>query len=180
MDKKDIYLYIKSIKGISSITLGKIIDEVGSIEEIVKLNEKDIYNLKNISLNIKENLVKYISRFNLDEIKETLYKESIQYICIEDEEYRFPLDRAPYTHQTNSWKTLLNDKKTIVVTSGTGSGKTECFMIPVIQDLYRQKSTVVNEGVQAIFICPDEKPAKKSTCLVFCTFTKGHLCHIQW
>ena len=38
MDKKDIYLYIKSIKGISSITLGKIIDEVGSIEEIVKLN----------------------------------------------------------------------------------------------------------------------------------------------
>lgn len=87
MDKKDIYLYIKSIKGISSITLGKIIDEVGSIEEIVKLNEKDIYNLKNISLNIKENLVKYISRFNLDEIKETLYKESIQYICIEDEEY---------------------------------------------------------------------------------------------
>lgn len=73
---------------------------------------------------------------------------------IEDEEYRFPLDRAPYTHQTNSWKTLLNDKKTIVVTSGTGSGKTECFMIPVIQDLYRQKSTVVNEGVQAIFIYP--------------------------
>lgn len=65
---------------------------------------------------------------------------------IEDEEYRFPLDRAPYTHQTNSWKTLLNDKKTIVVTSGTGSGKTECFMIPVIQDLYRQKSTVVNKG----------------------------------
>ena len=73
---------------------------------------------------------------------------------IEDEEYRFPLDRAPYTHQTNSWKTLLNDKKTIVVTSGTGSGKTECFMISVIQDLYRQKSTVVNEGVQAIFIYP--------------------------
>lgn len=87
MDKKDIYLYIKSIRGISSITLGKIIDEVGSVEEIIKLSEKDIYNLKNISLNIKENLVKYISCFNLDEIKEKLYKESIQYICIEDEEY---------------------------------------------------------------------------------------------
>ena len=74
MEKKDIYLEIDSIKGISSITLGKIIDEVGTVEDIINLKEKDIYNLKNISLNIKENLVKYISRFNLDEIKETLYK----------------------------------------------------------------------------------------------------------
>lgn len=87
MDKKDIYLCIESIKGISTITLGKIIEEVGSVEAIINLSEKDIYNLKNISLNIKENLVKYISRFNLDEIKEKLYKNSIQYICIEDEEY---------------------------------------------------------------------------------------------
>ena len=87
MEKKDIYLGIDSIKGISSITLGKIIDEVGTVEDIINLKEKDIYNLKNISLNIKENLVKYISHFNLNEIKEKLYKNSIEYICIEDEEY---------------------------------------------------------------------------------------------
>lgn len=87
MDKKDIYLCIESIKGISNVTLGKIIDEVGNVEEIMNLSKKDIYNLKNISLNIKENLVKYISRFNLHEIKEKLYKNSIQYICIEDKEY---------------------------------------------------------------------------------------------
>ena len=87
MDKKDIYLCIKSIKGISTITLGKIIEEVGCVEEIINLSEKDIYNLKNISLNIKENLVKYISHFNLYEVKEKLYKNSIQYICIEDKEY---------------------------------------------------------------------------------------------
>ncbi|WP_312287190.1 DNA-processing protein DprA, partial [Terrisporobacter sp.] len=87
MNKKDIYLCIESIKGLSTITLRKIIKEVGSVEEIISLSEKDIYNLKNISLNIKENLVKYISRFNLDEIKEKLYKNSIQYICIEDDEY---------------------------------------------------------------------------------------------
>lgn len=87
MNKKDIYLCIKSIKGISSITLDKIIEEVGSLEEIINLSKKDIYNLKNISLNIKENLVKYISHFNLDDIKEKLYENSIQYICIEDKEY---------------------------------------------------------------------------------------------
>ncbi|WP_343343311.1 DNA-processing protein DprA [Terrisporobacter petrolearius] len=87
MNKREIYLCIESIKGLSTITLRKIIKEVGSVEAIISLSEKDIYNLKNISLNIKENLVKYISRFNLDEIKEKLYKNSIQYICIEDDEY---------------------------------------------------------------------------------------------
>ena len=45
MYKKDIYLCIKSIKGISTITLGKIIEEVGCVEEIINLSEKDIYNL---------------------------------------------------------------------------------------------------------------------------------------
>ncbi len=87
MDKKDIYLCIDSIKGVSTITLGKIIQEVGSVEEILNLSKKDIYNLTNISLNIKENLVKYTSCFNLDEAKEKLYQKSIKYICIEDNDY---------------------------------------------------------------------------------------------
>ena len=55
-----------------------------------------------------------------------------------DEELRFPLIRCPYKHQTKSWKTMLSGEgKTIVVTSGTGSGKTECFMIPLIPQLFQ-------------------------------------------
>lgn len=59
---------------------------------------------------------------------------------------------APYSHQANSWKTLLNEseKQSVVVTSGTGSGKTECFMYPVINDIVKNKA----EGVQAIFLYP--------------------------
>lgn len=59
---------------------------------------------------------------------------------------------APYRHQADSWKTLLNEneKQSIVVTSGTGSGKTECFMYPVINDIVKNK----DEGVQAIFLYP--------------------------
>lgn len=68
------------------------------------------------------------------------------------EDLRFPLDRHPYKHQTKSWKTMLSDKgKTIVVTSGTGSGKTECFMIPVLQDIARRNE---KNCVQAIFLYP--------------------------
>lgn len=69
-----------------------------------------------------------------------------------NEDMRFPKDRKPYKHQTKSWETMLSGSgKTIVVTSGTGSGKTECFMIPVLQDLARSNDS---EGVQAIFLYP--------------------------
>lgn len=70
-----------------------------------------------------------------------------------DSEQRFPEDRRPYKHQTESWKAMLGEAKgkTIVVTSGTGSGKTECFMVPVLQDLVNQNET---GAVQAIFLYP--------------------------
>ncbi len=63
----------------------------------------------------------------------------------------------PYEHQYQCWKTLLKDKTTdgknmsIVVTTGTGSGKTECFMLPLVQDLIDNYKT---DTVQAIFLYP--------------------------
>jgi len=70
---------------------------------------------------------------------------------IKEENLRFPAERHPYLHQVKSWDALLNGKKSIVVTSGTGSGKTECFMMPVLQDLMLNKET---NAVQAIFLYP--------------------------
>jgi len=57
--------------------------------------------------------------------------------AIKEEDFRFPIDRKPYKHQLKSWNELLNKNKSIAVTTGTGSGKTECFMLPVIQDIYK-------------------------------------------
>ena len=71
---------------------------------------------------------------------------------IKDPEYQFPLDRFPYKHQVKSWKELLIDKKSIAVTTGTGSGKTECFMLPVLQDIYDNCRN--QEGINAIFLYP--------------------------
>ena len=56
----------------------------------------------------------------------------------------------PYKHQAESWKTLA-EGNSIVVTSGTGSGKTECFMYPVLSDLYEQGHT---NAIEAIFLYP--------------------------
>lgn len=71
---------------------------------------------------------------------------------IKNEEFRFPIDRRPYRHQIQSWQALLDRKKSIVVTTGTGSGKTECFMLPVLQDI--QRHSAGKEGVNAIFLYP--------------------------
>lgn len=57
---------------------------------------------------------------------------------------------VPFRHQADSWKTLA-EGKSIVVTSGTGSGKTECFMYPVLSDLYEQGRT---NAIEAIFLYP--------------------------
>ncbi|MEB2777481.1 DEAD/DEAH box helicase [Algoriphagus sp. D3-2-R+10] len=63
----------------------------------------------------------------------------------------------PRTHQLKSWEILKEKKpKSLIVTSGTGSGKTECFMVPIIDDLVSQYESNGQklEGVQALFIYP--------------------------
>ncbi|WP_299367685.1 DEAD/DEAH box helicase [uncultured Porphyromonas sp.] len=59
----------------------------------------------------------------------------------------------PYKHQYESWHKLLEDNKSICVTTGTGSGKTECFMLPVVKDI-AEHPAAEGEGVQAIFLYP--------------------------
>ena len=62
----------------------------------------------------------------------------------------------PYQHQYDSWHALLEDDKSIVVTSGTGSGKTECFMVPLIHDLTKEQGVngTRTKGIEAIFLYP--------------------------
>ena len=60
----------------------------------------------------------------------------------------------PYEHQYLAWKALTNTdgpKKSMVVTTGTGSGKTECFMLPLVHDLMQNREP---GKIQAIFLYP--------------------------
>ena len=63
----------------------------------------------------------------------------------------------PYEHQYKCWDVLLRQKtsdgkpKSIVVTTGTGSGKTECFMMPLIHDL---SQNALPGEIQALFLYP--------------------------
>ena len=69
---------------------------------------------------------------------------------------RFPKERHPYTHQLNAWQRLAEpDPRSVLVTSGTGSGKTECFLVPILDSLVRHLSGRTQlSGVQAILLYP--------------------------
>lgn len=71
---------------------------------------------------------------------------------ISNPEYQFPADRHPYLHQEKSWHETLVNKKSILVTTGTGSGKTECFMLPVLQDIFSESRNKAE--INAIFLYP--------------------------
>src|SRR4051794_23616203 len=47
-------------------------------------------------------------------------------------DYRFPRTRRPFLHQAEAWSLLEKpEPQSVLVTSGTGSGKTECFLFPI-------------------------------------------------
>jgi len=67
----------------------------------------------------------------------------------------FPLDRELYTHQQAAIEKVVNEERNIVVATGTGSGKTECFMLPIIDYLMKQEQEGdLDSGVRALFLYP--------------------------
>ncbi len=72
------------------------------------------------------------------------------------DEYAFPRSRKPFQHQLDCWRLLLEDTpRSVLVASGTGSGKTECFLVPILEDLARERARAgVLTGVRALFLYP--------------------------
>jgi len=65
------------------------------------------------------------------QVKETLTKISALNVGI------YP---KPYRHQTEALKAFLTDKQDLIVATGTGSGKTESFLMPILGSLVLESS----------------------------------------
>ncbi|WP_300348613.1 DEAD/DEAH box helicase [uncultured Alcanivorax sp.] len=65
---------------------------------------------------------------------------------------------VPFKHQAHSWKRLTtrngNTPEPTIVTTGTGSGKTECFLYPLLDHCLRMKQAGKNQGIKAIVLYP--------------------------
>lgn len=70
--------------------------------------------------------------------------------------HKLPLTRPLYLHQENAIKVITVNKANAVITTGTGSGKTECFLIPILNEILREKEAKGNitPGVRALLIYP--------------------------
>ncbi|UZD64620.1 DEAD/DEAH box helicase [Marinobacter sp. AN1] len=64
----------------------------------------------------------------------------------------FETEHPPYAHQEQAWQRLASDRRAAntLVATGTGSGKTECFMYPVLDHCQRAAAP----GIKAIVIYP--------------------------
>ena len=65
-----------------------------------------------------------------------------------------PLDRPLYIHQEQAIRKAAGGRN-LVVASGTGSGKTESFLIPILDSLVReQQAGTLGPGVRALLLYP--------------------------
>lgn len=105
--------------------------------------------IKNIIDNtISENIL--VENMSPWQSAEPVYKNGLDYTAIVNQDL---LQFLPYQHQVECWDALLAPSttfKSMVVTTGTGSGKTESFMVPLITDLSKSNAT----GLKAIFLYP--------------------------
>ena len=63
-----------------------------------------------------------------------------------------------YQHQAEALQQFLINKKDIIVATGTGSGKTECFMLPILGSLFDEAKTkpqsFAEPGVRVLILYP--------------------------
>lgn len=72
-----------------------------------------------------------------------------------DDPQDFPIERLLYTHQEKAIRKVVLDQRNLVVSTGTGSGKTEAFIIPILNHLFRElEQGTLGAGVRALLLYP--------------------------
>lgn len=62
------------------------------------------------------------------------------------------LEFPPYVHQEKAFERLrTNNPKSTLIATGTGSGKTECFLYPILEYCYKNRN---DRGIKAIIVYP--------------------------
>lgn len=66
----------------------------------------------------------------------------------------FPINRRLYQHQQAAIAAVVQQQENIVVATGTGSGKTECFLVPMLDRLLKEGEQIATGGVRALILYP--------------------------
>ena len=70
----------------------------------------------------------------------------------------FPAQRPLFTHQADAFrhaaKPQSGDKPSLVITAGTGAGKTEAFLLPILAGLWKQARAAHEVGMRCLILYP--------------------------
>jgi len=84
--------------------------------------------------------------------EEGIVHSNFQRLCSE----AMPWQRSLYQHQDQAITRIVQQARNLVVATGTGSGKTETFLIPILDHLLREETacTLRHTGVRALLLYP--------------------------
>ncbi len=126
----DMYrLYIKSAFPLRSLVMGNerdvLLKQKGVLSQPPLIEVAPVYPTSGLTLaDATAQLTKQLSKdfVGLEQLAQEL----------------FPDNRVLYRHQWQSLHEVVVNHRDIVVTTGTGSGKTECFLLPLLAQLARE------------------------------------------
>ncbi|MFT8312724.1 MAG: DEAD/DEAH box helicase [Clostridium sp.] len=119
------------------------------------IREKAISKIKKENKFIKGPFIEITPPFQTGKSIKELIDEGILSIEFKEINKSLDNDRSLYKHQEVAIRKIVNDSKNLIVATGTGSGKTECFLIPIVNYLMKQKENgTLNSGVRALLLYP--------------------------
>ena len=65
-----------------------------------------------------------------------------------------PADRPLFVHQSKALRAVTGDNRSLVITAGTGAGKTEAFLFPVLAGLWKQPRAAGETGMRCLILYP--------------------------
>lgn len=117
-----------------------------------KLRQRLEDALKKPGLLVKGPFVETLPDFHKSKSLEQLVAESLlhrDFACLDQREFVRPLHR----HQEEAIRAITGNAENIVVATGTGSGKTECFLYPILDSLLKEPD-LAQPGVRALLVYP--------------------------
>ena len=119
-------------------------------KQIQKLVDGDYEFVKGPYLQLIEN---YKQGQTVEELTESLLSK--EFMKLNSGSFN-PSSMKLYIHQINALNNIIVRDRSTVVSTGTGSGKTESFLLPIINHLMREieSGTIERNGVRAMLIYP--------------------------
>lgn len=123
-----------------------------SDEEVQKSSDSKLNSTRFVKGPYLEATPPFVSSKSVEElIKEKLLSAEFRKLKTD----KLPLERSLWHHQEQAVIKIIQEEKNVVVATGTGSGKTDAFLIPILNHLFRQKENgTLNPGVRALLLYP--------------------------